>query len=53
MACVVSVTLSMYVSVARMKEVTRKLCYRKDVRAMCLGIFDRFAQSDNTHMVHC
>ena len=32
---------------------TRKLCYRKDVGAMRLGIFDRFSQSDNTHMVRC
>jgi len=34
-------------------KLTRKLCYCKDVHAMCLGIFDRFAQSDNTHMVRC
>jgi len=36
-----------------LKNKTRKLCCRKDVRAMRLGIFDRFAQSDNTHMVRC
>jgi len=31
------------------KRLTRKLCYCKDVHAMRLGIFYKFAQSDNTH----
>ena len=39
--------------IALRSNLTRRLCYRKDVRAMRLEIFDRFAQSDNTHMVCC